>query len=47
MNIFLIGPMGVGKTTVGRCLATILNLTFKDSDQEIVPYYKLKIRENA
>lgn len=35
MNIFLIGPMGVGKTTVGRCLATILNLTFKDSDQEI------------
>ncbi len=35
MNIFLIGPMGVGKTTVGRCLATILSLTFKDSDQEI------------
>jgi shikimate kinase len=35
MNIFLIGPMGVGKTTVGRHLATLLNLTFKDSDQEI------------
>jgi shikimate kinase len=27
--------MGVGKTTIGRQLASRLNLTFKDSDQEI------------
>lgn len=34
-NIFLIGPMGAGKTTVGRLLAQKLNLTFLDSDHEI------------
>jgi len=34
-NIFLIGPMGVGKTTVGKHLAHYLNYTFYDSDHEI------------
>jgi shikimate kinase len=34
-NIFLIGPMGVGKTTIGRTLAAHLQLEFIDSDQEI------------
>ncbi len=34
-NIFLVGPMGVGKTTIGRMLANELKLTFKDSDQEL------------
>ena len=34
-NIFLIGPMGVGKSTIGRVLANIMNLQFFDSDQEI------------
>lgn len=34
-NIFLIGPMGAGKTTVGRLLAQKLSLTFFDSDHEI------------
>lgn len=34
-NIFLVGPMGVGKTTIGRLLAKELNLTFYDSDHEI------------
>ena len=34
-NIFLIGPMGAGKTSVGRYLATHLNKDFYDSDQEI------------
>lgn len=34
-NIFLVGPMGAGKTTIGRLLASELRLTFKDSDKEI------------
>jgi shikimate kinase len=34
-NIFLIGPMGAGKSTIGRQLASALAYTFKDSDQEI------------
>ena len=34
-NIFLIGPMGVGKSTIGRVLANIMDLRFFDSDQEI------------
>ena len=34
-NIFLIGPMGVGKTTIGRHLAQALDVPFLDSDREI------------
>ncbi len=34
-NIFLVGPMGAGKSTVGRQLAEALSYTFRDSDQEI------------
>jgi len=34
-NVFLIGPMAVGKTTIGKQLAKRLNLEFVDSDQEI------------
>lgn len=34
-RIFLIGPMGTGKTTIGKQLATQLGMTFADSDQEI------------
>ena len=34
-NIFLVGLMGAGKTTVGRMLAKRLNLAFGDSDGEI------------
>jgi shikimate kinase len=34
-NIFLVGLMGAGKTTVGRQLAKQLGKTFIDSDQEI------------
>lgn len=34
-NLFLIGPMGAGKTTVGRRLAARWNLRFIDLDQEI------------
>ena len=34
-NIFLVGPMGVGKTTIGKVLADQLGLEFFDSDREI------------
>ena len=34
-NIFLIGPMGAGKSSVGKYLATQLNMDFYDSDEEI------------
>ncbi|WP_017444116.1 shikimate kinase AroK [Gayadomonas joobiniege] len=34
-NIFLIGPMGAGKSTIGRQLAQELHLDFYDSDSEI------------
>lgn len=35
-NIFLIGPMGAGKSSIGRALAERLQRTFYDSDDEIV-----------
>lgn len=34
-NIFLIGPMGSGKTTIGRLLAKAMARKFYDSDREI------------
>jgi shikimate kinase len=34
-NIFLIGPMGSGKTAVGKQLARLLQAPFYDSDAEI------------
>ena len=35
-NIVLIGPMGSGKTTVGRRLAEELKIDFYDADHEII-----------
>lgn len=34
-NIFLIGPMGAGKTTIGKKLARQLDMEFIDSDRAI------------
>jgi len=34
-RVFLVGPMGAGKTTIGRQLAHNLHLEFLDSDHEI------------
>jgi shikimate kinase len=36
MNVYLVGPMGSGKSAVGRQLARRLGLEFIDSDDEIV-----------
>lgn len=43
-NIFLVGLMGAGKTTVGRLLARRLKLRFFDSDLEIERRCGVKIR---
>lgn len=34
-NVFLVGPMGVGKTTIGKLLAEDMGLEFVDVDREI------------
>ncbi len=33
--VFLVGPMGAGKSTIGRLLATELGFNFRDSDRVI------------
>lgn len=35
-SVVLVGPMGVGKTTIGKKLAKQLNRVFIDTDKEIV-----------
>ena len=42
-NIYLVGMMGAGKTTVGRALARRLKLRFVDSDHEIEARCGVKI----
>ncbi|WP_353111283.1 shikimate kinase AroK [Salinisphaera dokdonensis] len=34
-NIYLVGPMGAGKTTIGRRIAEIKGMSFVDSDHEV------------
>jgi shikimate kinase len=34
-NVFLVGPMGAGKSTIGRLLAAELSFPFRDSDRVI------------
>jgi shikimate kinase len=34
-NVFLVGPMGSGKTAVGKCLARLMGAPFYDSDAQI------------
>lgn len=43
--IVLVGMMGVGKTTVGRKLAALLNLPFVDADDEIERAAQMTIPE--
>ncbi|HEB97362.1 MAG TPA: shikimate kinase AroK [Sedimenticola thiotaurini] len=34
-RLFLVGPMGAGKSTIGRQVAALLRMEFEDSDHEI------------
>ena len=34
-RVVLVGPMGSGKSTVGKCLASVLGIGFVDSDKEL------------
>ena len=38
-SVFLVGPMGAGKTTIGKLLAKQLGRTFVDSDWYIAVSY--------
>ena len=44
-TVALVGMMGAGKTAVGRALAEILGVPFRDSDQEIERAANLSIPE--
>ena len=44
-RIFLIGYMGAGKTTLGKALARLMNLSYIDTDQYIEKRYHKKISE--
>ena len=35
MNIFIVGPMGSGKSTVGKIISDELFMNFFDTDEEI------------
>jgi len=35
-RLILIGPMGSGKTTIGKLMANKLNVPFRDTDEVIV-----------
>jgi len=43
--VVLVGMMGVGKSTVGRKLAALLDLPFRDADDEIAEAAQLSISE--
>ncbi len=44
-NIYLLGFMGTGKTSVGKRLAQILGFRFVDSDDEIEKKYAMSIKD--
>lgn len=43
--VVLVGMMGVGKSTVGRKLATLLDLPFRDADDEIAEAAQMSVSE--
>ena len=45
MLIFMTGMMGAGKSTVGKSLANLLNMTFVDLDEEISNFARMSITD--
>ena len=45
MKVFLLGFMGVGKTTIGKQLAKLMNYSFFDTDFEIEKFTQKSISE--
>ncbi len=45
MNIFLIGMMGSGKTSIGKTLSSKLDYDFVDTDQLIEKKHNLSVKE--
>jgi shikimate kinase len=46
-HLVLAGPMGAGKTTLGRLLAKRLGVSFIDSDEQLAGLYGMTAREIA
>src|SRR5438128_817093 len=42
-NLVLVGPMGGGKTAVGRLMATLLGWQFVDVDEQVVQQLNMNI----
>ena len=45
MNISLIGMMGSGKTSIGELLSKLLNMSFVDTDEQIIKSEKTSINQ--
>lgn len=44
-HLALIGMMGTGKTTVGRAVSELLDMTWRDTDQELVAKWGCSVAE--
>ncbi len=42
-NIFLIGMMGAGKSTIGKLLSTTMKINFVDTDEQVEKHFNMPI----